>query len=219
MDFVNKSIETRNRIVETEVPHKKETNTNQSVAHTYTDSGHGDGICVLLELDIGDLGDIMLGNLASVSSSKSMLPPFSHVLRCFNSNFSIFFDNAAVSIVVLCCCGGWSSSLFITFGLFIWNSLELWLIALYCNVGRLLSHISPLGSMFTFETIFYSKWKRLFVYRVSYALTICKCRIIIIFFFPSHSSLLSSSFSLSHSLALSLTNNALFCLSFHHTEW
>lgn len=98
----------------------------------------------LLELDSGDLGDLMSGNLAPFSSSRSMLP-FSASLRWFSSNLSIFFDNSLVSMTFI-----WSS----TFWLFIWNSMELWLIALCCSIGRLLSHISALGSIFMFETIF-----------------------------------------------------------------
>lgn len=95
----------------------------------------------LLILASGDLGDLISSVLAFSSESKL---PFSASVCLPSSSLSTLLVNSSASTIPFVCC--W----------FKWHSMVFWLIALFVNAGRLISHISARGSMFILETMILS---------------------------------------------------------------
>lgn len=90
-----------------------------------------------LKLASGDFGDLISSRSSFSSASKL---PFSASDRWLRSSFRTRFVSSSGSTIPLVC---W----------FIWHSMVFWLMALFVNTGRLISHISARGSIFILETM------------------------------------------------------------------
>lgn len=97
----------------------------------------------LLGLDCGDFGDFTSSILAFSSESKL---PFSASDCWLRSSFKTLFVSSSASTIPLLCGS-------------MWHSMVFWLIALFVNAGRLISHISARGSIFILETMISSSYR------------------------------------------------------------